>query len=369
MKQDVPLRSFKVEGYRGIRHLELPRLERVNLFVGLNNAGKTSFLESVQLYASRTPRTVLASILRERSGFRPRFSTTRNDREVTSEQVGAAVEGVRSLFYGTFSGAVGDPIRLGAADGTAEPLTISLPWATSVPVDETGGPLEMDLFLEPDSPLVELRRGGQASVLSVDWFLRRFGVMLTGTSQSTALIPAQGLDVSRLARLWDEAAAAGYASEVEDALRSVVSELERIHLLGEPGSGGRSISMQLAGTPRPLPLTTMGDGTNRVFALALSCVRARGGVLLVDEVENGLHYTVHGEVWDSIFTLAERLDVQVFATTHSWDTVVGFQHAANRSPAEGILYRLDREADGWIHPVRYTEEEVAIAADQQIEVR
>ena len=90
MHQDVPLRSFRVEGYRGIRHLALPRLERVNLFVGLNNAGKTSFLEAVQLYASRTPRTVLASILRERSGFRPRFPAIRNDREVTAEQVSAA---------------------------------------------------------------------------------------------------------------------------------------------------------------------------------------------------------------------------------------------------------------------------------------
>jgi hypothetical protein len=366
MSDTVPIHSFRVDGYRGIRELVLPRLERVNLFVGRNNAGKTSLLEAAQLYASRTPRTVLASILRERSGFRPRFASPRND-EISPEQVTSAVESVRSLFHGAFSGKVGDPIRMGPIGG--EPLVISLPWASSALVDTAGRLTEIELFLEPDSPLVELRRGEQVAVLSLDWFLRRFGVMITGTSRSTVFIPAQGLDSSRLGNLWDDAAAAGYATQVEDALRSVVPGLERVYLIGDGGSGGRSISLQVRGTPRPIPLASMGDGTNRVFSLALSCVRARGGVLLVDEVENGLHHSVQSETWSSIFALAERLRVQVFATTHSWDAVVGFQEAANRSASAGILYRLEREDDGSVYAETYTEEEVAVAAEHQVEVR
>lgn len=367
MKNILPLRSFEVEGYRGIRHLLLPRLERVNLFVGLNNAGKTSLLEAVQLYASRTPRTVLAGILRERSGLRPRFAT-RRERDITSEQVSAAVEGVRALFYGTFSGAVGDRIILGPADETEERLTILLPWAGAALAD-TGDPLELELFLGPDSPLIELERGPEQAELSLDWFLRRFGVMLTGTRSSTVYVPAQGLDPTRVTDLWDQVAAAGFAEQVEEVLRTVLPELERIYLLGESASSGRSIALQLRGTSRPVPLSSMGDGTNRVFAVALACVRARRGALLVDEVENGLHHTVQREVWRAIFLLAEKLDVQVFATTHSWDAVVGFQFAANQSDAEGILYRLERGDDGDVYAERYTEGDVAIAADQQIEVR
>jgi hypothetical protein len=78
---------------------------------------------------------------------------------------------------------------------------------------------------------------------------------------------------------------------------------------------------------------------------------------------------VQWEVWDGIFALAAELDVQVFASTHSWDAVVGFQYAANRSPDLGILYRLEREPEGELYAERYTEEDVAIAAEQQIEVR
>lgn len=365
MSTDLLLQTLEVEGYRGIGHLQLPRLGRVNLVVGENNAGKTSFLEAVQLYATRTPRTVLASILRERTDIRPRFSAIRNN-EVTPEQIRGVVESVRSLFYGSFSGAVGSVVRIAGADAPGEALVISLPWAGSSMGTPDG---ELELFLGPESPLVNIERGGQLTELSLDWFLKRFGVMLTGTSQSTAFVPAQGFDRGRLAEMWDQSAAAGYAPQVEQALRAVIPDLERIYLLGEPAGGGRSVALQLAGMVRPVPLTSMGDGTNRVFGLALACVRSRGGVLLIDEVENGLHHTVQLEVWESLFKLAEELNVQVFATTHSWEAVVGFQYAANRSPAEGMLYRLDRKADGKIRPVPYTEQEVAVAADQQIEVR
>jgi hypothetical protein len=366
MPQSLPLRSLEIEGYRGIRHLRLPTLERVNLFVGLNNVGKTSLLEAVQLYADPAPRIVLAAVLRERSGYAPRFASGSSE-EFSAEDIVAAVDSVRTLFYGSFSGELGRPVRIGPLGG--ETLTISLPWAPSATVGKSDAPLDPELFLEPESPLIELQRGGQTATMSLDWFLRRFGVMITGMRRRTGFVPAQGLDALQLFSMWDQAAAAGYAEKMEEALRAVVPELERIYLLGEPGGVRRSIALQLSGTTRPMPLTTMGDGTNRVFGLALACARAEGGVLLVDEVENGLHHSVHAEVWESIFALAEQLNVQVFATTHSWDAVVGFQHAANRSPAEGMLYRLEREAEGEIYVERYTEREVAVAAEHQIEVR
>jgi len=101
----------------------------------------------------------------------------------------------------------------------------------------------------------------------------------------------------------------------------------------------------------------------------LAMVNAREGFLLVDEFENGLYYGVQDEVWDVVFVLAELLNVQVFATTHSWDCIVGFQAAARRNQAQGMLYRLDRGDDDGIHATGYTGAEVAIAAEQLIEVR
>ncbi|HEX8213645.1 MAG TPA: AAA family ATPase [Longimicrobium sp.] len=359
------LRSFEVEGYRAIRHLRLPQLERVNLFVGLNNTGKTSLLEAVQLYGTQSPVSVLLRTLRDRAGFRPRFSTVQGA-DVNAEQVYAAVEGARSLFHGNFTGSMCHPIRLGPTTREGNPLTIELPWATPEFLEESA---DLEIYLEFDSPLLRVAKGSAGNTLTVGRMLRGFSVPVPGTRRSTALVPVQGLDAASVNRMWDEAAASGHASDVEEALRTILPELERIYLIGESTNAGRSVAMQLAGTRRAVPLSSMGDGTNRVFALALACVQARDGVLLVDEIENGLHHTVQEAVWKMVFAFARQLDLQVFATTHSWDAVVGFQAAANQSSDEGLLYRLERETSGEIYAERYTEEEVAVAADQQVEVR
>jgi AAA15 family ATPase/GTPase len=62
----------------------------------------------------------------------------------------------------------------------------------------------------------------------------------------------------------------------------------------------------------------------RVLQLALKIFPAKGGFLLIDEFENGLHYSVQERIWQLAFEMAQRLDIQVFATSHSWDCVESF---------------------------------------------
>ncbi len=92
-------------------------------------------------------------------------------------------------------------------------------------------------------------------------------------------------------------------------------------------------------------------------------------MLLIDEIENGIHYSVQPELWQLIFQLARRLNVQVFATTHSWDCIKGFQRAAEKEKQEeGMLIRLGRRK-GEAAVTLFDEEELGIATRQQIEVR
>ena len=69
-----------------------------------------------------------------------------------------------------------------------------------------------------------------------------------------------------------------------------------------------------------------------------------------------------------IFGLSQKLNIQVFATTHSRDTVEAFQKAAAESPEEGALIHLTSRRDDII-PTVFTEEELAIVARDNIEVR
>ena len=64
--------------------------------------------------------------------------------------------------------------------------------------------------------------------------------------------------------------------------------------------------------------------------MAIALISAKGGVLLIDEIDTGLHYTVMADMWKLIAQTAAELDVQVFATTHSSDCVTALRKSAIR---------------------------------------
>lgn len=363
MNQDLPLRSLEIKRYRGIRHLQLARLERVNLFVGLNNAGKTSLLEAIRVQAEAQPVSVLWELLRQRKEYN-RFRSAllrRRPEPVSESELAEAARAVESLFYRDVDNRLSADAEFtstGRASGTTR---LSLPWLNVA--DPANA--EPTFFSFEDDPLISVERAGTTTNLPVKGF---FGYMAPGDDGVVAIGPG-GFDAGSISAFWSRAAGLGQAPLVEESFRSFLPEARRIHILAGVEGFFPVVAIEVEGVSRPVPLSEMGDGTRRVLGIVLAMVNSSGGILVVDEVENGLHHSVQGEVWDALVSLADQLDVQVFATTHSWDAVVGFQYAANRSPADGMLYRLDREADGWIRPVRYTEEEVAIAAEQQIEVR
>ena len=116
-------------------------------------------------------------------------------------------------------------------------------------------------------------------------------------------------------------------------------------------------------------MRSLGDGVLRLFGVALALANSRDGFLLFDEAENGIHHAIQRDFWRMVMQTAHQNNVQVFATTHSWDCVRGFaMAAAENENVEGVLVRLEREDDG-LRAVRYSEDDLKIAADQRIEVR
>ena len=90
--------------------------------------------------------------------------------------------------------------------------------------------------------------------------------------------------------------------------------------------------------------------------------------LLIDEFENGMHHTVQLDAWRAVFKLSQRLGIQVFATSHSWDSIEAFRKAAAETPEEGVLARLSRRGEEII-PTVFHEDELAVATRDRIEVR
>ena len=81
-----------------------------------------------------------------------------------------------------------------------------------------------------------------------------------------------------------------------------------------------------------------------------------------------MHYSVQLDVWRAVFRLARHLDVQIVATSHSWDAVEAFQKAASEDREAGVLIRLSRKGEDII-PTIFSEDELAVATRDRIEVR
>ncbi len=94
---------------------------------------------------------------------------------------------------------------------------------------------------------------------------------------------------------------------------------------------------------KPIPIELLGEGTNRLLSLALAFRQAKGGFLLVDAIDNGLHYSVQADVFEKLFDLSQAYDVQVFATTHSAECIYAAHQAlGNLEQCDFAFCRLDR---------------------------
>ncbi len=165
--------------------------------------------------------------------------------------------------------------------------------------------------------------------------------------------------------LWDNIALTDLEKDVLAALRIVAPGVENLSIVKR----GSNAIVKIASIDEPLPLRSLGDGMQRTFGIALALVNARNGLLLIDEFENGLHYLVQADLWRLIFQVARRLNVQVFATTHSWDCIEGFQKAAQEdSQEDGMLMKLESKK-GEIVVTLFDERRLGIATREQIEVR
>lgn len=161
---------------------------------------------------------------------------------------------------------------------------------------------------------------------------------------------------------------------VLQALRSLDKDIEAIALQARtqqqywgPGSRG-GFMVKLKSSKQPVPIGSMGDGIWRMLALSMAIALSKGGTLLVDEIDTGLHYTVMSKMWNLIYTAAKEFDVQVFATTHSYDCVYSLaQICPDADPQNKIT--VQRIEAGSAQPIPYDQDELTVAAAREIEVR
>jgi hypothetical protein len=365
------LTSLEIKNFRTFSHLFIERLGRVNLILGKNNVGKTTLLEALQLYCSIWPPSSVRQMLNRRN-------------EVTRLPDGESRVLLRSLFFGR-NPKEGDTITIGDFGAEAGVFRATADFELESSDAETSNDSRLGrdaLRLESPGLISRLFDDGNWTYMaSAGWNMPK----PPHEPPCLRAVEVQKDLENTLAAWWDVLSFKDAKSRVLDALRPI-ARVRDVAFVGDPRSGaGRMAKVRIDEFDEPVPLVTLGDGVVRVFELAVAleyAVYVRSGaegqyrtnvfpVLLTDEVDVGIHHTLHADLWRFIFDAARRLDVQVFATTHSWDCLKGFAEAvAEDEEADGIAVRLERDEDEVAtRAIVIDREKLPIIARDAIEVR
>jgi AAA15 family ATPase/GTPase len=152
---------------------------------------------------------------------------------------------------------------------------------------------------------------------------------------------------------------------VIEALRVVDPRLKRLRVL-DIGTG-QSIHADF-GEGRFLPVSVAGQGFARMLTRACVLVDNAGGVVLVDEIDDGLHYSVLPDVWKVIVRTALAHNVQIFATTHSWEALGAAVESSEEHEGSLAFYRMDR-INGGIEVVHGADDRLRSAVRVGYEIR
>lgn len=345
------LESLEIHGFRAFQHVTIEHLGRVNLVVGKNNVGKTSLLEALHFYAKRASPTAIRQIL----------GTHDENRRI--RYPGDLISSVKYLFHGRKEiKASTSPIVIGPMHSIENQLSVSLQF------------FDEDQTQSESIPRFAVRMGNQKEHV---FPLNAVTTVNSGSLHELAFeeldgypVDTNGLNRRTVGELWDNIALTTQEREVLYALRMIAPGIEDISIIGGSGTARDRIAIvKMSNIEEPLPLRSLGDGMQRMLGITLALANAKNNLLFIDEVENGLHYSVQKDLWSLIFRLARRLNVQVFATSHSWDCIESFLQAAQEDEKEeGVLIRLENRK-GVVNATVFDEQQLAIATREQIEVR
>ena len=364
------LQDLSIKSFRGIERLSIPRLGQVTLLAGRNGVGKTTVLDAVRVYAARGRPAVLLGLLDNREEFTAAFDEDGDE---------VLFFDFTSLFYRRVTLA-GDSISISPLNETDLPgVDISVTEEDSAskqkmfPFTSTNGKIKV-LKIMCQNREQSLPLSISSNEIRFDPRRRYRRQLMFDDGQWPPAIECESLGPGLLgnngmARFWDRIALTDSENLPIEALQLILGDaVERVAVIGEDGPRRRRVIVRLRGSTEPVPLKSLGDGAVRLFGAALALANSRNGFLLIDEAENGIHYSVQRNFWRMVLRSAHKDNVQVLATTHSWDCVRGFAQAAAAEDAEGVLVRLDRDGEE-MRAVEYSEADLETAAEQGIEVR
>jgi energy-coupling factor transporter ATP-binding protein EcfA2 len=323
---------LRIQNFRGLADFSLAGLRGINVLVGGNGVGKTALLEALFLAAGSTPALALGIrawrglLLAQFNGSDDLWLDLFRDRDATkaiSVSVTDSARGERKL--GIFRGEQITSLPLADAVSSPPPLT-------SAPVPRQSSSVTFEWSEGENTHRITPQFQGGA----ISWPAPQ------GWSLKGSFIPANAvIPAAQGASLFSNLSKQNKDEEFTAAMQSVFPDLVSFSV--ETDMEMPVLYAKTKSTGTRLPLTMISDGMNRLAAILLHTTSAEGGILLVDEIENGFFWKTQETIWRALLKFSETYKTQLFLSTHSLEFLRAAMPVIRERPDLFSLTRLYRE--------------------------
>ena len=351
-------KNLEIKNFRGIDHLKMEDLSRVNIFLGQNNSGKTSILECLLLILGMSSPDMPQSLNRLRS---------RNN--ITG------VVDVRYMFNNLIL-ANAPEITVLQTNDVRRHLKLSLSYV----FDEKEQ-------IQPNVPMPISDSFALINTLEMLFDVTEGG-MPKNYRSSLTFNQAGTITNRKLAEGYVEKDFVGlitadlFSGNLVNDLSELFKRKQKDLILERLAMFDKAIYtidilkddvyIGFEGVNEQLPLGMTGDGLRRYLNIVASSANPLTNIILIDEIDNGLHYSAYKKLWEAIFALATDTNKQVFVTTHSKETLYRLnemlgEHSEYQDALR--LYTIEKTKLEGHQAYKYTYEGLAEACQNNVELR
>ena len=350
-------KNIEIKNFRGIDYLKIEDFSRVNVFLGQNNSGKSTVLEAITMLMSMSNPDVPQQInaIRARKPFSNFIDI--------------------KYFFRNMDVSTPPEVSSEQTDGASRHLKLGLSYVFDELADPKNEPVQQT-----------------GSVVYVNTLEMNFDITSGATKQSYKSwlrVNPQGLVVNKKSaegymeknRAWlipSDLMTNNLANDLTELFRRNKKDvvLSLLKLFDEKINGIEILTddvyIGFEGMTEMLPARVTGDGLRRYLSIVASAANPMIDMILIDEIDNGLHYSVYKKLWQALFTLAFASDKQLFVTTHSKETLLYLSEMLEERPnyqKEMRLYTLARTLLKGHQAYKYTYEGLSGACENDVELR
>ena len=353
-------KNIEIKNFRGIDHLKMDDFSRVNILLGQNSSGKSSVLEALLLLSGMSNPDLPLSLNKARTRnfrmaylFEARYQFYNLDLTNTPEFYADQYDGINRHLQMRLFHTDGEDDGLYSID---EPLILS----DKVRMPNT---IEMLFDITSSSGTKHFQSSlfvNQSDVPSRQEPSKEY------VENSNAVLFSSDLLSSNLSNDLSELFKRKQKNMLLRLLSRFDNRINAIEILNNDVYIGFSDVEEL------LPVSMAGDGLRRYLNIIAGSANPNNTIILIDEIDNGLHYSAYKKLWEAIFNLASTTNKQVFVTTHSKETLSRLNEMLEEHPEyqqEMRLYTLAKTPVKGHQAYKYTFEGLSGACENDVELR